>query len=577
VQGIQGDQGATGATGPQGIQGVQGDTGATGLTGETGPVGATGLQGPTGAQGVTGATGIQGIQGVTGETGATGVQGPIGETGPQGVQGPIGATGPQGDVGQTGATGLQGIQGPIGETGPIGVTGATGPIGSTGPVGETGPVGQTGATGPMPTGAITNIDSISTPDYITFDTTPETSTTTAGTLFWDNGDAGMNLILNANVTTRIGQNEFVLVTNNTANPITKGSVVYITGAAGQKPTIGLADADTEATSSKTLGFAAETIANGADGYVITFGIIRGIDTLGLTEGASVWLSQTAGGYTTIMPVQPAHSVYLGVVVRAHQTAGEILVKVQNGYELQELHNVKIDTGTLANGHVIAYNSTSQLWENTSAVGPQGATGPTGPIGATGVQGPTGVTGETGPQGPQGIQGIQGVQGATGPIGVTGATGVQGPTGVTGTQGATGPTGPAGPGLPVGGVAGDYVKKLSSTNYDVGFASLTGEARTFTASQRGTLVTDNDGSFDMNGGNNFSCTPAAGITLTFTNITSGQSGFVLLVNTGGHTIAAAATTKVASGSLAAISAAGTYLLSYFSNGTNVFVVNSGALS
>lgn len=105
----------------------------------------------------------------------------------------------------------------------------------------------------------------------------------------------------------------------------------------------------------------------------------------------------------------------------------------------------------------------------------------------------------------------------------------------------------------------------------------GLAQTFTASQRGTLTTDNDGSFDLNVTNNFVCTPTATFALTFTNITSGQSGFILLVNTGGYAVTAAATTKVGASTLSTISAAGTYLLSYLSNGTNVYVTASGALS
>jgi hypothetical protein len=105
----------------------------------------------------------------------------------------------------------------------------------------------------------------------------------------------------------------------------------------------------------------------------------------------------------------------------------------------------------------------------------------------------------------------------------------------------------------------------------------GIAQTFTASQRGTVTTDNDGSFDMNVTNNFKCTPTGSFTLTFTNITAGQSGFILLVNGSNYTVSAAATTKVVSGTLTTISATGTYLLSYFSDGTNVFVVNSGALA
>lgn len=95
--------------------------------------------------------------------------------------------------------------------------------------------------------------------------------------------------------------------------------------------------------------------------------------------------------------------------------------------------------------------------------------------------------------------------------------------------------------------------------------------------RGTVLTNNTLSFDMNASSNFKCTPTALGTLTFTNITSGQSGFILLVNTGGYAISAAATTEVSSTTLTTISTAGTYLLSYFSDGTNVFVTNSGALA
>lgn len=117
---------------------------------------------------------------------------------------------------------------------------------------------------------------------------------------------------------------------------------------------------------------------------------------------------------------------------------------------------------------------------------------------------------------------------------------------------------------------------ASSLSSAGIAELSAD-QTFTGSQRGAVTTDNDLSFDMNAANNFKCTPSAGGALTFTNITAGQSGFVLLVNGSNYAITAAATTKVASTALATISATGTYLLSYFSDGTNVYVVNSGALA
>jgi hypothetical protein len=96
------------------------------------------------------------------------------------------------------------------------------------------------------------------------------------------------------------------------------------------------------------------------------------------------------------------------------------------------------------------------------------------------------------------------------------------------------------------------------------------ADTLTAPFRGTITTDNDLSFDQNVTNNFQCTPSGAGALTFTNHTSGQSGFILLINSGGHAISAAATTKINATDLTAISVAGTYTLSYFDNGTNAYV-------
>jgi hypothetical protein len=97
------------------------------------------------------------------------------------------------------------------------------------------------------------------------------------------------------------------------------------------------------------------------------------------------------------------------------------------------------------------------------------------------------------------------------------------------------------------------------------------ADTITVPMRGTVTTDNDLSFDMNVTNNFSCTPSGTGTLTFTNITAGQSGNIYLDNSGGHAISAAATTFINSGDLTTISTAGKYFVSYFSpDGTNVYI-------
>ena len=113
-------------------------------------------------------------------------------------------------------------------------------------------------------------------------------------------------------------------------------------------------------------------------------------------------------------------------------------------------------------------------------------------------------------------------------------------------------------------------------YDADTAK-TDTAQTYTASQRGTVTTDNDLSFDQSVTNNFSCTPSAGGTLTFTNHTAGQSGYVLLDNSSGYAITAAATTKITATDLTTISTAGVYLISYFDNGTNAYLTVSASYS
>ncbi len=102
-------------------------------------------------------------------------------------------------------------------------------------------------------------------------------------------------------------------------------------------------------------------------------------------------------------------------------------------------------------------------------------------------------------------------------------------------------------------------------------------QTWSGSQRGTMVTDNDASFDLNGGNNFACTPTGNVTLTFTNHVSGQSGYILMDNAGGHTISLHANTKGDANLASTLSTAGTYLVSYLDNGTNAYLTTSAVFA
>jgi hypothetical protein len=176
---------------------------------------------------------------------------------------------------------------------------------------------------------------------IEFDNSPTNIPTTDGSVYWSDTDGTLALRLKGgNVISKIGETQHIRAYNNTGTAIAKGKVVYVTGSQGQRLTIALADADTEILSKDTIGITAESIADGSEGFVIVAGVLTNISTSGLADGDTVFLSQTAGSYTKIPPSDPAHLVILGFVVKGGSGgAGSIYVKVDNGYELEELHNV----------------------------------------------------------------------------------------------------------------------------------------------------------------------------------------------------------------------------------------------
>ena len=182
-------------------------------------------------------------------------------------------------------------------------------------------------------------------------------------MYWDDGNKTPSVILNANTELQLGQENIALVYNGTGSTIAKGSVVAVSGAQGQRPSVVLADADSEALSAPTLGVAAEAIANGAEGFVATFGLVRGINTSGFTAGAPIYLSQTAGAFTSTRPTAPAHTVALGWVIKINASSGEVFVNINNGWELDELHNVLITSP--ASGNTLIYDASVGVWKNAN--------------------------------------------------------------------------------------------------------------------------------------------------------------------------------------------------------------------
>jgi hypothetical protein len=175
-----------------------------------------------------------------------------------------------------------------------------------------------------------------------FDNTPTNTPGTDGSVFWDSGDGTLQLQMKGGATQKIGMNSFARIYNDSGVQLVKGDVVYISGAQGNRIAAKKAQANTESTAKNTFAIVVETIAIGAEGTVITEGPLYQLNTLGLTAGATLYLSpSTAGGYTEIQPQAPDHLVIIGFVERVHASVGSIYVKIANGYELEELHDVDL--------------------------------------------------------------------------------------------------------------------------------------------------------------------------------------------------------------------------------------------
>ena len=145
--------------------------------------------------------------------------------------------------------------------------------------------------------------------------------------------------------------------------INKGQPVYIFGATGNRASVKRAFNTSDATSARTLGLAAEDIPAGSSGYVQTHGVLDGLNTGSYLEGDILYLGATAGTLTKVKPYAPNHMVYIGVVERANNGNGQIYIKVQNGYELDEIHDVDLITTPPVNKDVLYYNGT--LWKSIS--------------------------------------------------------------------------------------------------------------------------------------------------------------------------------------------------------------------
>lgn len=220
-----------------------------------------------------------------------------------------------------------------------------------------------------PTGSskqVTREEILTNISYLDFNTTATTAHL-EGRVRWNDNIKSLEVDTeNSGVQVQVGHEMVVRVNNQTGSILTKGTVVYINGEQGQRPTVTKADYSGDSSSASVIGLVAADINNNNNGYVITQGILEGLNTVAYPAGTSLYLF-TGGTYSSNKPQAPDHDVRIGKVIVSNATTGSIYVNVQNGYELDELHDVRI-TSVSENDVLVrsSYNGTP-VWVNTKTI------------------------------------------------------------------------------------------------------------------------------------------------------------------------------------------------------------------
>jgi hypothetical protein len=216
------------------------------------------------------------------------------------------------------------------------------------------------------TGEISNISGVSS---IQFDINmPPEYSAVEGEVYYDSDAKTLSIQTSQYTTLQVGQEQVIHVRNNTGVDITNGTVVYLSGVQGTgaaKLLIGKADASTSEEIQDIIGIATQNIADQSDGFITTFGIVRGIDTAAFPVGTILYLSTSAGLYTSAAPPAPNHSVRLGIVLRQSQTEGSIFVHIDPGYDIQDLHDVSVTA--VQTGDFLRWNGTIWSTSGTSSI------------------------------------------------------------------------------------------------------------------------------------------------------------------------------------------------------------------
>jgi len=202
-------------------------------------------------------------------------------------------------------------------------------------------------------------------DSLFFDTSVSPNNVDTAKMRWDYELGTVVLGMYDQVPNEIGFKNFWLVKNQTGSTIAKGSIVYANGTVGASGRITVAKfiANGSIDAKYLLGITAHDLTDGEDGYVISFGKIRQVNTDTFADGAILYPSPTvAGVWTDVEPIAPNLDMPIGFCINSSSNNGTIAIRVASGYSINELHNVAISSPVEKSS--LYYSG--GLWRDTTA-------------------------------------------------------------------------------------------------------------------------------------------------------------------------------------------------------------------
>ena len=194
---------------------------------------------------------------------------------------------------------------------------------------------------------------------------------------WNADKGTLDIGLLNGVLSPLGQDIITLCRNGTASSIARGTAVMFTGETdGNSGRLYIAPMVSDGTYPGYIffGVTAQNIAAGADGYVRSFGEVKGVDTDidegGVdgqwAEGDILWCDPaTPGGFTKFEPQAPNLKLPVAAVISVGNN-GIVMVRWDTGRRLSDLHDVE-SNGTTEDNELLAYNATTSRWEHKSDI------------------------------------------------------------------------------------------------------------------------------------------------------------------------------------------------------------------